>query len=278
MEIGHSHLIAALASTPWCMRAEMFKTFETVLNNKFTLGLNVTQLKQDDFGSAKKGNSASVKKGVAVVKMHGTLLKKAYCMDTASGGTRTLEDVQRDLRNAYSDPEVGGILLDIESGGGGVPGTAETARLIADIKETKPVIGLAGGYMCSGAYWIGSACSELYCSNTTEVGSIGVYQTHISMAKVLEEEGIKVTLIKAGKQKALGNQYTDLTEEDLSILQQRIDNLYNIFMSEVAGYRGVSFDKVKSEWADARLFTGEEAVRAGLVDDIATVDEILNSF
>jgi capsid assembly protease len=292
MGIGNSHLISALASIPWCLRAEMFRTFETVLNNKYILGLNVTDLKnskQDEgqlksnpyknmrYGSISANSSNSKPKHSALIKMHGTLLKKAYTADTESGGTRTLENVQDDLREAANDPEVGAIILDIESPGGGVPGISETARLIRDINGTKPVIGLAGGYICSGAYWIGSACQELYVSESTEVGSIGVYMAHISLQKALEEEGIKVTLIKAGKNKAVGNEFFDLSESDLNVLQGTVDKIYDVFVSGVALNRGVDKKKVINEWADARIFLGQEAVDNGLVDGIASLDEIVNS-
>lgn len=278
MEIGNSHLIAALASTPWCLQSTMFSTFETVLNNKYTLGLNVTELKAAQ-AQAQGSNLGSIRKSDSrkgVIFMEGTLLKRAYLANPMSS-PKTLDDIQNELRVAANDPEVDTIVLAIDSPGGQLPGTAETAELISKIGQSKPVIGYGNGNICSAAYWIASACTELYASHTTCIGSIGVYMAHISQAKELEAKGLKVTVIKAGKYKAIGNSASDLSKEDIEFMQSKINNTYELFMGDVAKYRGVDLEIVRNEWADARLFTGQEAVKAGLIDGICSFDDILTN-
>lgn len=275
MEIGSSHLIAALASTPWCLQADMFTTFETILNNKYTQNLNVTQMKAESGGKSLMSSALNKdSKTKALITIEGTLLKRAYVANPVSS-PKTLDDIQSELREAANNPNVDTIVLAIDSPGGQLPGTAETADLISRIGKTKPVIGWGNGNICSAAYWIASACNELYASHTSRIGSIGVYLAHISRAKELEDKGLKVTVIKAGKYKAIGNSVQDLSKDDIDYLQKEISQTYELFMTDVAKYRGVDLEKVKGEWADARLFTGEKAVEAGLIDGIASIDDIL---
>lgn len=278
MGIGESHLIANLSAMPWCLYPQMFKTFEEVLNNKYILNMNVTQLKEQQMESNPVVmKSGSVINGKQIIPIQGTLMKKAYTTQSVSGGTRTLENIQADLRSAYNNPEIESIILDIESPGGSAAGVSETAHLIREISKKKDVVALGGGYLTSGAYWLAAAASEIYVSNTTMVGSIGVIQAHVSMADKLKREGLKVTLIKAGQYKGAGHPAFDLSEEDLKNMQARVDSLYAVFMQDVATYRGVSIEKVSKEWADARVFTGQEAVDNGMVDGIASLDEVLSS-
>lgn len=276
MGIGESHLIATLSAMPWCMHPVMFKTFEEVLNNKYIMNMNTTQLKEQQMESnppvVKTGSFVNEKQ---IIPIQGTLIKKAYCAEMMST-PRTLENVQTDLRNAYNNSDVETIILDIESPGGSVPGVSETANLIREVSKKKDVIALGGGYLTSGAYWLASAASEIYVSDSTMVGSIGVIQAHVSVADKLKREGLKVTLIKAGEHKGAGHPAFDLSKEDLANIQARVDDLYKVFVENVANYRNVSVEKVYKEWAEARVFTGKDAVDNGMVDGIATLDEILS--
>jgi signal peptide peptidase SppA len=270
MEIGNSLFLTAMASMPWCIHEGMFNTFQNILNNKMD-GLN---LKVSDTGLTGKSQPYIIG-STGVVAMQGTLLKRAYNMSSPSGDDRSLEDIQQNLRDFANDKAVDTILLDIESPGGSVPGVSETAALIREIKKDKPVLGVVGGLCCSAAYWIGSACTELYASETSQVGSIGVYQVHLDRTALNEKMGVKLTYVKAGKYKALGNPDSALDEEALAKMQESVNKLYSLFISGVAENRSVDSAMVEKEWADARVFFGTEAKNIGMIDDIVTIDEIL---
>jgi ClpP class serine protease len=107
------------------------------------------------------------------------------------------------------------------------------------------------------------------------VGSIGVWQAHFDYSKALEEEGVKPTLISAGKFKVEGNPYEPLDEQAQTFMQSRVDDYYNAFIEAVALGRGVSENVVRSGMGEGRVLGADAALAAGMVDGIATFDDVL---
>jgi signal peptide peptidase SppA len=213
--------------------------------------------------------------GVAVLRIEGVMAKRANLFMQISGGTST-EIAARELRDALDDPEVHSIILEIDSPGGTVDGTQALGDLVVAARQTKPIVALANGCMCSAAYWVGSAASKVYIADrTTNVGSIGVVATHVDVSKAEEQSGYKTTEITAGKYKRSASEYAPLTEDGRATIQERVDYLYSIFVGAVAKQRGVSEEKVLQDMADGRVFIGEQAIAAGLVDGVSTLDALI---
>lgn len=213
--------------------------------------------------------------GVAVVPVEGVIAKKMNLFSQVSGGAST-EMVARDVKAAAADPKVKSILLYIDSPGGTVDGTQTLADLIMAVSAQKPVVAFADGMMASAAYWIGSAAnSVIAASDTTQVGSIGVVATHKDVSGAEAKDGVKTTEISAGKYKRIASSYSPLSEDGMAHMQGQVDALYTIFVNDVADQRGVSTDKVLSDMADGRVFLGQDAVKAGLVDRIASLDTVI---
>jgi signal peptide peptidase SppA len=218
----------------------------------------------------------AVHNGVAVVELNGVLAKKANLFMAISGGT-SMQIAGKELRQAGDDPEVQSIVLHIDSPGGTVDGTQELAAIVREVNEKKRVVALADGLMASAAYWVGSAASAVYISaETTHVGSIGVVATHTDYSKREEMLGIKTTEITAGKYKRIASDTAPLSEEGRDYIQAQVDTLYSIFVDAVAAHRGVSVEKVLSDMADGRIFIGRDAIAAGLVDGVSTLDALVN--
>ena len=214
--------------------------------------------------------------GVAVIPIEGVIAKRMNLFTQISGGTST-ELLIRDLKSAIDDPDVRAIVLSIDSPGGVVDGTADLAELIYGSRGTKPIFAFTNGMMCSAAYWIGSAAERVYISNnTTAVGSIGVVATHTDVSKLEEKSGVKTTEVYAGRYKRIASQYAPLSDEGRQSIQERVDYIYSVFISAVAGHRGVSIEKAL-EMADGRIFSGKQAIEAGLVDGISTLDDLIDS-
>ena len=211
--------------------------------------------------------------GVAVLPLEGVIAKRANLFSQISGGVST-ELVARDFKSALIDPAVHSIILAIDSPGGTVDGTISLADLVAT--STKPVVTLASGTMASAAYWIGSAANSAYITDaTTIVGSIGVVATHTDVSKAQATQGIKTTEIAAGKYKRIASSYEPLTKEGRQTIQDQVDYTYALFVDAVAKQRGVSTDKVLSDMADGRIFIGQQAIDAGLVDGVSTLDALV---
>jgi signal peptide peptidase SppA len=213
--------------------------------------------------------------GVAAIDISGIIAKRMNMFMQISGGTST-QLLAQDFKMALADPEAHSILLNVDSPGGEVDGTHEVANLIRNARGQKPIVALADGTMASAAYWIGSAAEAVYAiGKTTQVGSIGVIATHTDLSKANEMRGVKVTHITAGKYKAADSPYQPLNAETTAILQAEVDQIYSTFVDEVAQQRGVTPQRVLDEMADGRMFIGEAAVRAGLVDGIRTREQII---
>ena len=152
---------------------------------------------------------------------------------------------------------------------------SELASEIVKARAQKPVIAVANSLAASAAYWIGCSASEFYVTPGGEVGSIGVWQAHFDYSKALEEDGVKPTLISAGKFKVEGNPYVPLDEQAQGFMQSRVDDYYNAFVEAVALGRGVSINDVKTGMGEGRVLGADAALAQNMVDGIATFDDVL---
>jgi signal peptide peptidase SppA len=183
---------------------------------------------------------------------------------------------ERDLREAAARTDVHSIILSVDSPGGTVDGTQTLANAVREIGADKPVVTLAGGMMASAAYWIGSASSQIYIEDlTTTVGSIGVVATHVDISEAERVAGRKTTEVTAGKFKRIASNYSPLSSDGRASMQEQVDYLYSQFVSAVAANRGVSEEKVLSDMADGRVFIGQQAIDAGLVDGVSTLSQLV---
>lgn len=213
--------------------------------------------------------------GVAVIPVEGVIAKRANLFMQISGGAST-ELIGRDVRAAVADPSVHSIIMAIDSPGGTVDGTQTLANLIRSARDVKPVATLGGGLMASAGYWIGAAAGQVFIEDeTTTVGSIGVVATHVDISKAEEQRGVKTTEIFAGKFKRVASQYGPLSESGRQTIQEQVDYTYSLFVADVASHRGVSEEKVLQDMAEGRLFIGKQAIAAGLVDGVSTLDALI---
>ncbi|WP_420994108.1 S49 family peptidase [Cupriavidus sp. 30B13] len=213
--------------------------------------------------------------GVAIIPMMGTIARRANLFSDISGGASS-DLVMRDLRSAAANSRVNSILLHADTPGGTVAGTQQTANVMREVGAVKPVVTLGDGLIASAGYWIGAAAQAVFIADgTTQVGSIGVVSSHRDVSRSEEMRGVKTTEIYAGKYKRIAGSYAPLSEEGRASVQDYVDYLYGQFVQAVAEYRGVSTEKVLADMADGRIFVGQQAVDAGLVDGIATLDQLV---
>ncbi len=212
--------------------------------------------------------------GVGIVPINGVIAKRMNMFQEISGGA-SCELIARDFREAMNDRKVKAVLLDIDSPGGTVDGTQDLAKMIFEHRGQKPIAAFTDGQMASAAYWIGAAADEIFISgDTPQVGSIGVVASHVDVSKAEESRGIKTTEIYAGKYKRIASRYAPLSEEGKATLQDMVDYLYEVFVDDVAKFRGVSQEDAL-KMADGKLFMGKRAQKAGLVDGIKTFDQVI---
>jgi signal peptide peptidase SppA len=168
------------------------------------------------------------------------------------------------------------IIQVYDTPGGTVDGTQAFANVIRQVGQIKPVITLADGVMASAGVWAGTAASQIYIADTTtSVGSIGVVSQHVDLSGRDAMAGVKRTEVFAGKYKRIASDTGPLTKAGLQSIQDTVDYTYGLFVQAVATHRGVSVDQVLSDMADGRMFIGEQAINAGLVDGVSTLDDLI---
>jgi signal peptide peptidase SppA len=214
--------------------------------------------------------------GVAIIPLQGVMTKADSSWNRLCGMTSSAL-AQQDLQAALDDHQVHSILLWVDSPGGMVDGTQELAQAVFSARQTKPVVALADGCMCSAAYWVGAAAEQIFItSDTTETGSIGVVAGHRDVSASEAQRGVKTTEITAGKYKRISTQYAPLSEDGRASIQAQVDHIYSVFVESISNFRGVSVDTVLADMADGRVFLGRQAIDAGLVDGVSSMADLIS--
>lgn len=181
------------------------------------------------------------------------------------------------LEQAGTDPTVEGIILQVNSPGGGVVESAEIHDRIVGIQEQygKPVYVSMGNTAASGGYYIAAPADKIVANPATITGSIGVIMESINFAELAETYGVDFNTIKSGEYKDIMSASRDMTEEEQQILQTIIDEMYSDFVNVIVAGRGMSEETVR-ELGDGRIYTGTQAVENGLIDDLGSLDDTIN--
>lgn len=211
---------------------------------------------------------------VALIPIYGVIQKRMNLMSQVSGGT-SIERLTTRFRQALADPTVKAIVFDVDSPGGGIEGVQELADEIYKSRGQKKTVAVANAIAASAAYWLASQAGEFVVIPSGQVGSIGVFTAHEDISQRLEKEGVKVSLISAGKYKTEGNPYEPLSDEGRAALQEKVNAVYDVFVKQVAKGRGVAQASVRAGFGQGRLVLAADAVKEGMADRIATLDEAI---
>jgi len=176
----------------------------------------------------------------------------------------------------FGDAErIKGVVIRIDSPGGGVVPTQEIHEEIGKLKKKKPVIASLGGMATSGGYYIASACDQIVANPGTLTGSIGVIIQLANLEGLMQKLGLEGYNIKSGPHKDIGSPLRPLTPEGRAILQSVVDSVHAQFVRAVASGRSMEESKVR-ELADGRIYSGEQAKVMGLVDSLGNMDDAID--
>ncbi len=185
---------------------------------------------------------------------------------------------QEKLNAAAEDSHVKAVVLRINSPGGTV--SASEAMYDALIRfrteSKKPVITFIQDVGASGAYYLACGTPRILCQSTSVTGSIGVLIQTFSLAGTLKKIGVTTTAITSGPMKDMGSPLKELSEEDRQFLQKIVSEYYDKFVSVVAaGRKNLKEEQVRT-LADGRIYTGKQALEAGLVDRLGELNDAVN--
>ena len=251
-----------LASQPWAMQPAMLETMAAIAQRQ---GEDVQAVEARLGRPLQNARSVSVRDGVAVVPVIGPIFRYANLFTEVSGAT-SLDVLAREFSAAVADPLVKAVVLNIDSPGGQATGVAEFAHMIR--AAAKPVVAYVDGSGASGAYWIAAAADEIVLAKTAEVGSIGVVvgvDTRPSATGVVE-------LVSSQSPRKRPDLNTDAGRAQI---QDRIDALAQVFVEDVAAYRGVAVETVLAEFGQGDMRLGAAAVALGMADRVSTLEEVL---
>ncbi len=161
------------------------------------------------------------------------------------------------------------LLFDFRSPGGTVTGIPEMGRKMRFLK--KKTVAYTDSEANSGALWLASQAEEFYATPSSSVGSIGVWTASMDYSRMMENEGIKMNAVSAGKYKLLGAYWKPMTADELAILQTKVDGIHAEFKDVVNARR-----EIDTKYMEGQLFDGTEAAEIGLIDGL--VDDIAELF
>lgn len=216
----------------------------------------VSQLKQtSDMSSDWMSSMASAPIGVIPVE----------------GEIRESRRIVEMLLDAEKDSKIKAIIMRIDSPGGAVGPTQEIYEEIVRIDKKKPIYASFGTVAASGGYYIGAATRKIYSNSGTLTGSIGVIMQLMDLSEVFKFVKVKPEIIKAGRYKDIGSPSRGMTEEEKMLLTDLLADTHKKFREDITAVRG---DRLKidiNELAQGQIFSGDQALKVGLVDEIGSL-------
>ena len=183
------------------------------------------------------------------------------------------EKTARLLREVRDDDNVKAVVLRVNSPGGSVTASEEIAREVMLLQKTRPVIISMGSLAASGGYWISAPGEHIFAEPTTITGSIGVFGLFLNFQGLFNDKlGLTFDTVKTGKFADAATVARPKTPEELALFQDSVDWVYDQFLSKVAKSRKLDRGVVE-EIAQGRVWSGREAVKLGLVDELGGLDD-----
>jgi protease-4 len=177
-----------------------------------------------------------------------------------------------EIRNYVKDASIKAVVLRIDSPGGAVAPSQEIYEEVRKAAAKKKIVVSMGSVAASGGYYIASPATKIVANPGTLTGSIGVIMEIPNLEGLMNKIGVKTEVIKSGSHKDIASIFRGIKKEDREILQGVLDNVHEQFITAVAEGRNMPREDVK-KIADGRVFTGEQALEIGLVDQLGNLED-----
>jgi protease-4 len=199
----------------------------------------------------------SIKDKIALVRVEGPLIEAKSTID--------------ELKGYVKDSSIKAIVLRVNSPGGGVVPSQEIFDEVKKAVATKKVIVSMGSVAASGGYYISAPATMIIANPGTITGSIGVIMEVPNFKGLFDKIGVRSEVIKSGRHKDMASVFRGIGPEERKIVQGVMDDVHDQFIQAVAEGRKMPVEQVR-EIADGRIFSGNQAKKAGLVDDIGDLE------
>lgn len=199
---------------------------------------------------------------VALIRIEGPIIDSKEPIDT--------------LKEYVKDLSVKAIVLRIDSPGGAVAPSQEIYEEVRKAVGKKTVVVSMGSVAASGGYYIAAPATKILANPGTLTGSIGVIMEIPNMEGLMSKIGVKSEVIKSGRHKDIASVFRGIKPEEREILQKVLDNVHDQFINAVAEGRKMLREDVQ-KIADGRIFTGEQALKVGLIDEIGNLEDAVKT-
>ncbi len=183
-------------------------------------------------------------------------------------------EIVEQLNEYEKNNEIKAVVIRINSPGGGVVPSQEIYDKIMKVKEKKTVVASMGIVAASGGYYIAAATDRIMANPGTLTGSIGVIMQFSHVKELLEKIGLKASVIKSGEFKDTGSPLRGMTDEEVRLLQEVVDDIHDQFIEAVLANRPLSAEQLTSV-SQSRIFTGRQALKQGLVDELGGLEDAI---
>lgn len=190
------------------------------------------------------------------------------------GESITPDDVHDLIQKVKEDSAAKAVVLRINSPGGSAAASEEIYGMISELAEERKVIAYIAEYGASGGYYISLPAEKIVANPSSLTGSVGAVSVVINYAGLFEKIGLRAYTFKSNPLKDVGSPYRNMTQEEMDVLQSIVDSTYQEFVDKVVEKRGSLIDR--GEVLTGRPFTGLQALRVGLVDEVGTFKEALS--
>jgi protease IV len=227
-----------------------------------------TSVSFDDYAD-ERARAASTASVIAVINAEGAIMTGPSTVSPLGGSNVSSDEIAKAIYQAAEDKSVKAIVFRVSSPGGSDTAAQQIAAAVHAARAAgKPVVVSMGTYAASGGYWIAAGASRIVAQPTTLTGSIGVYGGKFALGDAAAKVGVDLRQISVGGDYASANASGEpFTPEQRALYAAQIDRVYNRFITEVATGRKLSVERVR-ELAKGRVWTGEEALKLGLVDQL----------
>ena len=221
----------------------------------------------------KDSDAAPKENHITILHVEGTIQPDSYGVSDYSQ-----EWILEKIEKARLDDNNKGLILFINTPGGTVYETDEVYLELLEYQETgKPYYVAMGSQATSGGYYMAAPADKIYANRNCWTGSIGVTMgTFYDISGLLDKYGIKTETITSGDNKAMGSSVEPMTKEQKEIFQSLIDEAYEQFVGIVADGRDMPVKEVK-KLADGRIYTAQQALNNGLIDEIGTLEDTVSA-
>ncbi len=275
-------IIEYMTSSPWALEARVMQQLCGIVERHIS-GVKLEPAEIENI-TAGKNAAAEMREfeitraGVAVIPVTGVIAKYSRMVNGVSQARGTsLQWLNTQLDEAMGDQRVTSIFLHIESPGGSSAGLADFADRVYQASFDKPVTAFADDLAASAAYWIGSQANEFYANQSALVGSIGAYLVMVDSSARAAKEGFKFHLLRSGSNKGVGTPGVAITDENIEVVQNIIDQNHEMFIQAILRGRmekGMDSEGLR-EMADGRVYYANQALDGLLIDGIMSLSDAL---